>query len=248
MDAGRYYVRQRGRVRGPFSAEQLRALRDAGQVTLIDQISVDRVTWRPLDQSEATGDASGRQPLVSPPGAVPTSATVPPATPRPTSVAEDVSGSSSAPPCGLLATSCSAGGLMLLALHLPRGWHDGTLVWWWAPATTPGGWPAVWSLGAAVMLALLLLSAPLWQRSRRAALVFVCGLAGVTALTAGVLLVPSAADLLGHVDVSVETLAGRLGVLRAAVAVTLLGTFITLVVCGALAFQRPTSSPVEGRV
>jgi GYF domain 2/Domain of unknown function (DUF4190) len=47
-----WYVRARGRIQGPLSWAQLRALRDRGQLARFDQISRDRQSWAPADSLE----------------------------------------------------------------------------------------------------------------------------------------------------------------------------------------------------
>jgi hypothetical protein len=47
-----WYVRARGRVQGPLSWAQLRALRDRGQIARFDQVSRDRQSWSPADSLE----------------------------------------------------------------------------------------------------------------------------------------------------------------------------------------------------
>jgi hypothetical protein len=47
-----WYVRARGRVQGPLSWAQLRALRDRGQLARFDQVSRDRQSWAPADSLE----------------------------------------------------------------------------------------------------------------------------------------------------------------------------------------------------
>lgn len=47
-----WYVRARGRVLGPLSWAQLRALRDRGQLARFDQVSQDRQTWMTADRLE----------------------------------------------------------------------------------------------------------------------------------------------------------------------------------------------------
>jgi hypothetical protein len=45
MPEGRYYVRVRGKVLGPFAMPQLRALRDRGQFRAFHEVSEDRQNW-----------------------------------------------------------------------------------------------------------------------------------------------------------------------------------------------------------
>jgi hypothetical protein len=47
-----WYVRARGRIQGPLSWAQLRALRDRGQLARFDQVSRDRQSWTPADSLE----------------------------------------------------------------------------------------------------------------------------------------------------------------------------------------------------
>src|SRR5437879_3266411 len=45
--AGQWYARIRGRVLGPLSLEQLRALRDSGQFRRFHEVSPDQQSWAP---------------------------------------------------------------------------------------------------------------------------------------------------------------------------------------------------------
>src|SRR5262249_51852212 len=47
-----WYVRSRGRVLGPLSWDQLRALRERGQLARFDQVSQDRENWMAADRLE----------------------------------------------------------------------------------------------------------------------------------------------------------------------------------------------------
>lgn len=48
-----YFLRQRTRVSGPFSADQIKALLHRGRVARSDKVSIDRVTWQSIaDVSE----------------------------------------------------------------------------------------------------------------------------------------------------------------------------------------------------
>jgi hypothetical protein len=47
-----WYVRARGRIQGPLSWAQLRALRERGQLARFDQVSRDRQIWAPADSLE----------------------------------------------------------------------------------------------------------------------------------------------------------------------------------------------------
>src|SRR5262245_54063292 len=47
-----WYVRARGRIQGPLSWAQLRALRERGQLARFDQVSRDRQSWAPADSLE----------------------------------------------------------------------------------------------------------------------------------------------------------------------------------------------------
>ena len=43
-----YYLRQRTRVSGPFSADQIRALLHRGRIARSDKVSTDRTTWQSI--------------------------------------------------------------------------------------------------------------------------------------------------------------------------------------------------------
>jgi hypothetical protein len=241
LDADRFYVRQRGRIRGPFDAEQLRALRAAGQITPIDEISIDRVTWQSLDAVASPAESvPPPAPAVGPRSAATDAKR---SAPRPVSAVRRAPAATGSAP-GLTLTPLALGSLLLLAIHLPRDVSGAALRWWWLPGDMPGSWAVTAALAATLVIALGLLVTPLWPVARRGIVVFVSGLLGVVTLTAGVLLAPQASLLLGHVDLTAETVAGRLGVLRAAVAATLLGTYMSLVVVGALALPRTTAQPI----
>ena len=57
--AGSWYVRARGRILGPLSWEQLRALRDRGQLARFDQVSRDKQSWAAADSLERLFPRSG---------------------------------------------------------------------------------------------------------------------------------------------------------------------------------------------
>lgn len=47
-----YYIRARGKVRGPFTVEQLRSLRAKGRFSRAHQVSTDRKSWQPASTLE----------------------------------------------------------------------------------------------------------------------------------------------------------------------------------------------------
>lgn len=75
MSEREYYIRARGKIRGPFGMAQLRALRERGQFSSFHEVSVDRQMWSsaaglievfaPLARTEDTyplaGSGSGRR-------------------------------------------------------------------------------------------------------------------------------------------------------------------------------------------
>lgn len=57
-----YFIRNRGRVLGPFSIEKLKSLRARGQFSRVHEVSTDRVTWSPgssLDHLFAIASPAG---------------------------------------------------------------------------------------------------------------------------------------------------------------------------------------------
>jgi len=46
-----YYLRQRTRISGPFSAEQVKALLHRGRIARSDKVSTDRTTWRSIAET-----------------------------------------------------------------------------------------------------------------------------------------------------------------------------------------------------
>ena len=65
-----WYVRDRGRILGPFTAEQVKAMRARGQVQPFHELSRDRRTWQPADAPVETPAATRASPTPpSPPAA-----------------------------------------------------------------------------------------------------------------------------------------------------------------------------------
>lgn len=56
-----YYVRSKGKVRGPFSFEKLKTQARKGHVTKTDQISEDKQNWRPARQVEGLFPKSAKR-------------------------------------------------------------------------------------------------------------------------------------------------------------------------------------------
>jgi hypothetical protein len=46
-----YYLRQRTRVSGPFSADQIKGLLHRGRIARSDKVSTDRTTWQPISET-----------------------------------------------------------------------------------------------------------------------------------------------------------------------------------------------------
>lgn len=62
-----YFVRDRGRVIGPFSAEQLFDMRDRGQIQAYHEVSVDQRTWKAFDLMFPSKSAPDRPTVPAPP-------------------------------------------------------------------------------------------------------------------------------------------------------------------------------------
>lgn len=64
-----YFIRDRGRVLGPFTREQLFDMRDRGQLQAYHEVSTDKVTWRAFDLVfPAPGSAADVPPPMPSPG------------------------------------------------------------------------------------------------------------------------------------------------------------------------------------
>lgn len=69
-DSSQYYLKMRGKVRGPFSVEQLRRMTARGQFSRLHQVSIDKQTWESADEllsvfHEAKTDSANDQAAAS---------------------------------------------------------------------------------------------------------------------------------------------------------------------------------------
>ncbi len=74
----KWYLRRRGDVLGPFTTDQMRAMRESGAFERFDEVSFDKKTWRPLaDMAAMAAEAD------PPAGPVPVAEPEPPTPPDP---------------------------------------------------------------------------------------------------------------------------------------------------------------------
>jgi hypothetical protein len=253
-----YYVRSRGRVRGPFSSNALRKQLRAGIVSRFDQISTDRKNWQAVHYFPELDDAPPAASMPSPqqPVSAESVASAPQSTPS-GAVPERVESvqqvehstapkaNESAPIRHLSrALPISAGLLIGFAVNLPKSATQERLLFWWDQ-----DWVQL-AVGAAItLIALICILLPWIARNQSEAWLAGVGLAVLSTLTIGVVAVQDVAQMIGRWDWNVTSVPARLAYLQAAVFITLLITSILLmVIAGAVAMRSSAPNSPQGTV
>lgn len=227
-----YFIRSRGRVRGPFHVTVIQDQLRAGTTSRFDQFSADQLDWQPLSKLTTVleppvvaEDSIGLNPVEKPlvntgsEGAPPSVEPIPLAP-----IAEDYSGEPSSvfetrlgkpAPRVWVGTAVSAGLLIILAVNLPQTAVDGDLLYWW-------GRGPMWQLSGLVLMMLGFLSAisPLIARHQAAALLAGVGAGILLTLIVSITQATDYTRVVGRLNFNAVSVAERLALFQAAVFAT----------------------------
>lgn len=256
-----YYVRSRGRVRGPFTLAALQRRLRAGTLSRFDQVSTDRKNWDPVSKlaelqqldppiklapvAETEPAEKESKPVQAPPKHAEEPATIPLAPLESDQPEEEppLTPLGRPRPRGWVGTAVSGGLLIVLAVNLPQTANEDGLRYWWMR-------DALIQLtdGALLLLGALCASLPIFVRRRAEVWLGGVGSAVLLTLAFSVLLAGDASRIMGSLDLTASTVVGRLAVLQAVIFGTLLITALVLVtMAAAIWLSSGRASGVDGK-